>query len=174
MTEWIFTSPQAALMIAISTAGIFATLVIFTRISGLRSFSKMSALDFAITIAVGSVIASTLLSKSISIGEGVVALGSLFAIQTSLAFFRKRSDAIAKLIDNDPRLLMRNGEFIQSALTKTNVTEADIIAKLREANVMQFSQVLAVVLETTGDISVLHSSEPDAKLQPDLLRSVIQ
>ena len=31
-----------------------------------------------------------------------------------------------------------------------------MIAKLREANVLDISEVRAVVLETTGDISVLH------------------
>lgn len=37
------------------------------------------------------------------------------------------------------------------------VSQADLMAKLREANVLQLSQVKAVVFETTGDISVLHS-----------------
>lgn len=39
------------------------------------------------------------------------------------------------------------------------VGESDLMAKLREANVIQLDEVLAVVLESTGDMSVLHSSE---------------
>jgi uncharacterized membrane protein YcaP (DUF421 family) len=34
-----------------------------------------------------------------------------------------------------------------------------LIAKLWEANVLQLSEVHAAVLETTGDISVLHGRE---------------
>ena len=47
-----------------------------------------------------------------------------------------------------------------------------MIAKLREANVIDFSQVKAVVLESTGDISVLHTSNDDIELNNDLLEGV--
>ena len=48
------------------------------------------------------------------------------------------------------------------------VEEDDLIAKLREANVCDLSDVRAVVLETTGDITVLHGS----RLQERLLNGV--
>ena len=38
------------------------------------------------------------------------------------------------------------------------MTRADLLAKLREANVLSFHQVHAVVMETTGDVSVLHGT----------------
>ena len=51
---------------------------------------------------------------------------------------------------------MREGEIFDAALSETRVARADLIAKLREANALRFLDVRAVVLETTGDISVLH------------------
>ena len=56
---------------------------------------------------------------------------------------------------------MCQGDILEENLKKTNVGEGDLIAKLREANVIHFGQVLAVILESTGDMSVLHSSEYD-------------
>jgi len=58
--------------------------------------------------------------------------------------------------------------ILHAALTATRVAEDDPIAKLREANVFDFSQVRAVILETTGNISVLHGD----KLQHRLLDGV--
>ncbi|MFN2557714.1 MAG: hypothetical protein ABR592_12780 [Nitriliruptorales bacterium] len=44
----------ATLLLAVlSTLGIFISTIVYTRITGLRSFSKMSSFDFAITVAVG-------------------------------------------------------------------------------------------------------------------------
>ncbi|WP_311199201.1 YetF domain-containing protein [Leisingera caerulea] len=63
---------------------------------------------------------------------------------------------------------MRDGVILEAALTATRVAESDLIAKLREANVKDLSQVSAVVLETTGDISVLHGDH----LQDRLLSGV--
>lgn len=51
---------------------------------------------------------------------------------------------------------MRDGVILHEALPYTRVAKDDLIAKLREANVLDLSQVRAVILETTGDVSVLH------------------
>ena len=64
-------------------------------------------------------------------------------------------------------MLMYEGKILYENLDKTNVGEDDLIAKLREANALKFSEVRAVILESTGDMSVLHSSETtelDAKV----------
>ena len=77
-----------------------------------------------------------------------------------------------KLVDNEPLLLMRGSTILDENLKKANIARDDIYGKLREANALNADQVLAVVFETTGDISVLHSADPDAKLEPDFFRNV--
>ncbi|MEO7917342.1 MAG: YetF domain-containing protein, partial [Dokdonella sp.] len=72
------------------------------------------------------------------------------------ARLRKKSDRFERLAQNEPVVFMRNGKIFDEALTRTRVAKSDLIAKLREANVLDFSEVRAVILETTGDISVLH------------------
>ncbi len=63
------------------------------------------------------------------------------------------------MVDNKPLFLMIREEILWDNLKKARVTEGDLRAKLREANVIELSEVKAVIFETTGDISVLHSSE---------------
>jgi len=157
--------------ISLTAVGIFVVLIIYTRILGLRSFSKMSSFDFAMTIAVGSLLATTIISKSTSLLAGAIAIGSLFILQGILSFLRKHTDWFSKVVDNEPLLLMRDGIIFYDALKSSRVTENDLIAKLREANVLRYSQVRAVVLETTGDISVLHTNN-DTNLEDRILQSV--
>ena len=66
---------------------------------------------------------------------------------------------------------MKNGEILYENLSKANVGEGDLIAKLREANVLEFSEVHAVILESTGDMSVLHSDK-EIELNEHLLMGV--
>lgn len=172
MTDWVTTAPKTALFILLSAAFIYLTLILFTRLSGLRSFSKMSAFDFAMTIAVGSIMASVILLERPSMIDGAIGLGSLFALQSSVAYLRRKSSRFSNLIDNEPKLLMRDGEILYDALAKTSVTEQDLIANLRGANVLNYKQVRAVVLETTGDMSVLHSENTDIEFEDRLLSSV--
>jgi len=172
MPDWVTTSPSSIVMILVSCIMIFLTLVILTRVVGLRSFSKMSSFDFAMTIAVGSILASVLLSKSTAVADGMVALAAIFALQYVVALLRKKTTWAADLIDNQPKLLMLGEEILYENLKSTRVTEDDLIAKLREANVLNFSQVRAVVLETTGDISVLHTSDGNTALSEQVLQAV--
>ena len=138
-------------------------LVLATRLVGLRSFSKMSGYDFAITVGFGSILAGTVLSPSTHWASGVVGIVALFIVQVAISYLRVHTNASA-LIDNDPLLVMENGVFLDHNMTKAKLTRADILGKLREANALSLSQVRAVVFEPTGDISVLHGETLDTDL----------
>lgn len=134
--------------------------VLLVRVNGLRSFSKMTNFDFVMTVAVGSLLAGA--SQSTNWGafsQTLTAMATLFIVQFAAARLRKASELFEKVTQNSPVLLMRNGRILDEALAETRVAKSDLIAKLREANVLDFDQVRAVVLETTGDISVLHGDK---------------
>lgn len=137
------------------------------RIIGLRSLSKMSGFDFVVTVALGSVVASTTVSTT-SLWNGVVALAALLGVQWAIAQLRVRS-AVESLVDNRPILLVHEGSVLEANLRHARVTHSDITAKLREAGVTCVDDVLAVVLETTGDVSVLTGPGPvDDRLLADV------
>ena len=139
--------------------------VLLVRVVGLRSFSKMTSFDFVMTVAMGSLVAGASQSSDwLAFSQTMAAMAGLFLIQFVIAFIRKRSDPFEDAISNDPCLLMRDGEIIEEALTASRVSHDDLLAKLREANVLHFDEVRAVVLENTGDISVLHGDNLDDKL----------
>lgn len=164
---------ENAFAIAISGLLIYASVIFFTRISGKRSISKISSFDFAITIALGSIIATSLLSKSVSLLEGIFGLLCLYTYQAVAAYFR-RYKAFHNLIDNTPLLLMKGSNILHKNLKKAQVTETDLRAKLREANVLNLSQVRAVVFETTGDVVVLHTNQEDVTVESWLLEDVAE
>jgi len=171
MEKWLQTSPQSIINILLCALGIYLATVVFTRIAGKRSFSKMSSFDFAMTVAIGSIIATTVLSSSVSAIDGAVGMAAVYVLQMLAASLR-RFDFFEKIIDNSPLLLMDGEKILEENLKKAKVTKADLYSKLREANVIQFSQVKAVVFEATGDISVLHVGDEDLKLEDELLTGV--
>lgn len=157
MSEWFKISWNAVGAISLAALGIYITVILMTRISGKRSFSKMSSFDFAMTVAVGSIIATTILSKSVSLFDGIVGTISVYLLQIGAALLR-RNDWAKKLMDNEPLLLMDGPLILEENLKKGRVAKSDLRAKLREANITELSEVKAVVFETTGDISVLHKA----------------
>lgn len=171
--EWTVASWGELAAVAISSVSTYAAIILFTRVAGLRSFSKMSAADFAMTVAVGSIFAATISSAKPALAIGVAALALLFAGQLLLGYLRQKLPVMQSVVDNKPLLLMAGDSIIEENLQRAHVTRNDIYGKLREANALNYDEVLAVVFETTGDISVLHSKDGDAKLERDFLEGVV-
>ncbi|XMO88171.1 YetF domain-containing protein [Algibacter sp. AS12] len=164
---------DTALLVIISVFAIFSITIIITRIFGLRTFAKMSSFDFASTIAVGSILASIIINKDQSILKGALALVCIIGFQTLFAFLVRKIDLFKNLFTNKPQMLMKDGEIYYENLKNCNVDISDLMAKLREANVHQLSEVQAVIFESTGDISVLHSSN-GTNIDPIILSDVAQ
>lgn len=109
--SWLYSSSSSILITVLSTVGIYLAVLIITRLNGLRTFAKMSSFDFAITIAIGSVIASTLISQQNSLVKGIVALTVLVVLQAAVAKLRKKSNVFENAVTNTPVLLMSGSEI---------------------------------------------------------------
>jgi uncharacterized membrane protein YcaP (DUF421 family) len=157
MIDWTwFTADASSLvMILLTGVGVYAALLALTRLTGLRSFSKMSSFDFAITVAIGSIIASTLLAKTPSLAAGAFGLAVLYGIQWTVSKARRENEPVERLVDNEPLLVMAGETVLSEHLDATRMTLDDLRSKLRRKGVTHPKQVLAVVFETTGDVSVL-------------------
>lgn len=152
---WISTDLASLAMVLVTTLGVYIALLVSTRLSGLRSFSKMSGFDFAITVALGSVVATTIVSKTPSLLTGAFAIVALYALKWVISKGRKATNLVERIVDNEPLLVMAGEEVLTEHLNKSRMTIEDLKSKLRMAGVSHRSQVLAVVFETTGDVSVV-------------------
>ena len=158
--------------VIIGTTCIFLLIILYTRIFGLKSFSKMTGFDFVITVAIGNIIAMTVNTGSPSLLVGAVLLLILYALNYLITYLRYKSVSIEKLIENKPIMIMRDGVVLKENLKKSKVTESELQSKLREANVLNLSQVKAVILETTGDVSVLHTDKEDIEIADYILEDI--
>lgn len=77
------------------------------------------------------------------------------------------------LSTNTLRLIMIGNEILHDQMAKAKITQGDLLNKLRAANVLHRDQVLAVIAETTGDITVLHRSSDAERFDPEMLDGVI-
>lgn len=142
-----FVQPMVAMVIT------YCAVIVLVRFAGLRSFARMSAFDFAATIACGSLIASTAIGAT-PIWSGIAAIAALFIAQALVARLRC-STQWRSLIDNRPIVLMDGSSVNHENLRATGLIEADLAAQLRLAGITRLDDVRAVVLESSGDVSVM-------------------
>jgi len=139
----------------------YAALVLLLRVSGKRTLTKMNAFDLVVTVALGSTLATVLLSESVALVEGVLALALLIFLQYAITWLSVRSPRFQALVKAQPAMLVYRGDFLPAALVEQRVTRDEVMAVLRSQGCSDLGKVLAVVLETDGSFSVLPRNEAD-------------
>ncbi len=159
--NWIFFDGWESLLRTIAVGVLaYLSLVIFLRITGKRTLSKMNAFDFIVTIALGSTLATVLLSKEVALAQGALAFAVLISMQFVITWLSVRARWVRRLATGEPLLLMHCGEFLAAALRSARVTEDEVRAAIRSSGIGSLSGVRAVVLETDGSFSVVRLEGP--------------
>ena len=133
----------------------YIALIILLRMSGKRTLTKMNAFDLVITFALGSTLATILLSKDVTLIEGVTAFIVLISLQYGLSYCSVRSKKFRSLIKSQPTLLFYHGETLEHAMKEQRISPDEISAALRAHGIAHLQDVEAVVLETDGSFSVI-------------------
>ena len=133
----------------------YAGLILLLRISGKRTLSKMNAFDLVVTVALGSTLATVLLSKSVALAEGLLALALLIFLQFAVTWLSRRSSMFRRLVKNEPKLVLYEGRFLWDVMKSERVTEGEIAAAVRDQGIAELEAVGAAVLETNGSMTVV-------------------
>lgn len=150
----------------------YLLLVVILRISGKRTLTKLNAFDLTVTVALGSTLATTLLSKSVALAEGVLAFALLVFLQFAITWLSVRSSTVGHLVKSEPTLLLHRGQFLDRALRDQRVTREEVLAALRSQGAVDVASVGAVVLETDGSLSVM-TGKTGPSVESGTLRNVV-
>jgi len=133
----------------------YVGLVVVLRITGKRTLSKMNAFDLVVTVALGSTLATILLSKDVALAEGMTAFLLLAGAQFAVTWTSVRSGRFQRWIKAEPRTLLRDGQILPDALLDERVTREEIEAAVRGSGYADPSKIALVTLETDGSMSVV-------------------
>jgi uncharacterized membrane protein YcaP (DUF421 family) len=154
MDPFFFESWRGLLRVLLVGTAAYIALIVMLRASGKRTLSKMNAFDLIVTVALGSTLATVLLSRSVPLAEGVLALALLIYLQYAITWASVRSDRVKRLVKSEPTLLVHKGEYLDAALVRQRVTRDEVEAALRQSGQRTMPKGTSVVLETDGSMTV--------------------
>ncbi len=149
-------------VITVACLAYFA-LVLVLRSSGKRTLSKMNAFDLVVTVALGSTLATVILSKDVALLEGIVAFVTLALLQFVVSWLSVRFPSFEGIVKSEPTLLVHRGAFLSDNMRRMRITRSEILSALR-INGTGTTEVDAVVLETDGTMSVIQSGKGEHSL----------
>lgn len=152
--EW-FGAPWATVgWVAATTTAMYATVVASVRLAGRRTLARLSAFDIVVTVALGSIVATTAVQQSASYVQGATAVATLLVLQTLVAALRQKFEVVRRFLDFRPEIVLRDGTFDLSASPLgPQLTETELRSRLRQAGVFESEGLRIVIVEPTGEIS---------------------
>jgi uncharacterized membrane protein YcaP (DUF421 family) len=151
----------------------YCALVLMLRVSGKRTLAKMNSFDLIVTVALGSTLATVLLTKDVALAEGLTAFALLILLQFAVTWLSVRTKLVRGLARSEPRLLLYRGEFLSEAMRAERVTQSEVLQAVRSQGVLGIDGLEGVVLETDGTFSVIPRGEPSDRSSLSELNAAI-
>lgn len=150
-----FPHPDTLFRVAAVGLAVYLTLLVLLRLSGARALAKMRAFDFTVTVAIGSLLATGMVSADLTYLGAALAMGLLLAAQWLMAQGIRRSPVLRRIATADPVVLVREGEVLEEGLRRARVGRTDVHQAARGAGLGDLSDVAAMIMETDGTVSVI-------------------
>lgn len=154
----LFGTASDMVQVLAMAAASYAAVVIILRVSGKRTLAKLNAFDLVVTVALGSILATSALSSEVELTEGIVAASVLVTAQYLVAWASVRSRVVRKAVRAQPVLLVRDGNLLDDAMQRNRVSAGEVHQAIRSASHGGLESIGAVVLESDGSFSVIPSS----------------
>jgi uncharacterized membrane protein YcaP (DUF421 family) len=138
----------------------FVLIVALLRIVGPQSLARMSGFDVVFTVTMGSVIATVVVSRDVTLSQGIAALVTMLALQEIIRRFQSRFLPVHHLVRQAPRVLLWEGTLLEDRLRGSGVSADEIRAAVRKAGLRSLGDAQIVVLENDGDWSVIAKATP--------------
>ena len=124
MDDGVFFAGWSGLVrVAIVGTLAYVALVLLLRVSGKRTLSKMNAFDLVVTVALGSTLATVILSKDVALVEGGTAFALLVGLQFGITWLSVRSASVRRLVKAEPTLLLYQGSVLPDQLQRSETIE---------------------------------------------------
>ncbi|WP_300533976.1 DUF421 domain-containing protein [Sphingosinicella sp.] len=166
----LFDNYHGLIRVAVISVMAYAALVFVLRFAGKRALAKLNAYDLVVTIALGSTLATVLLTRNVAFAEGLLAFFMLALLQWCVARLSIAFPQFRSLIRSQPRLLLSDGQYQHDAMVDERVTASEVDAAIRKAGVGRRERIAAVVLETDGSMSVIEKDDKPSTVLGDVKR----
>ncbi len=136
-------------------AVVYLMLLVLFRITGRRSLAQITTFDFVLLLIIAEATQQAMIDDDNSMTNGFLVITTLLSLDLGFLVLSGRSRIVDRLINDVPLVLVRDGRALQERMTKSRVSEADILQSARQEGLERMEQIKYAVLERNGDISII-------------------
>ena len=143
------------LIISLKSIAVYVFIVAAIRLFGKKELSQLSVIDLVFILLISNAVQNAMVGDDTSLLGGFAAAGGLFVMNFVLKKVMFKHEAISRLIQGEPLMLVYQGKIKEESLDKSGLSLDELNAAIREHGVEHIDKVDLAILEVDGNISVL-------------------
>ena len=151
----LFRFGVAPLELFLRGSAIYWFIFLLFRIVLRRDTGSLAMADVLLLVLIADAAQNAMAGGYQSVADGFVLIATIAGWNLLLDWLTFRFEAMRKLLEPRPLLLVRDGRLQQHNLRRQFVSRDELMAKLREHGVQHLSEIKAAYMESGGEISVL-------------------
>ena len=136
---------------------LYISLLISLRVMGKGEIAEMNSFDLVITFLLAEVASIPMENNNIPILYGIASITALTFMQTFISYFALKNKKMRNLLSGKPSILINKGKIDYEQLKKERISIYEILEQLRIQGYFNLKDVQYVILETSGDLSIVPS-----------------
>ena len=140
-------------------AVMFFVLYVLLRIMGKRELGQLTPFELVVMIVLGDLIQQAVTHNDFSLTGAILAVSTFAFLAIAMSWLTYLSPRAEKLLDGEPRVVIRNGKLLKENLRRDRMTQSEVESEMRLAGIATMDQVAWAILEPQGKISFIKKDE---------------
>lgn len=141
----------------------FLLILVVLRLSGRRGVRQLTLFEVAIILSLGSAAGDPMFQEDIPILYAVIVLSSVLLFYKIITYLSSKSEFMTKILEGREMIIVENGVFNIEDNKKSDFSQKEFFAELRNKSIEHLGQVKIAVLEIDGTFSVLKFTTENIK-----------
>lgn len=141
------------------TIFIYFLVLVVVRLMGKREVGQLSPFDFVVAIIIAELAVMPLEATDAPIWHSILPLLILASLEIAMSYASLFSHALRCFICGCPQVIIKNGFIMRDEMRKARYNLDDLMAQLREKNIVDPRDVEFAILETSGKLNIIPKSQ---------------
>lgn len=137
---------------------VFSFVLLLTRVIGKRELGSLEPFDLILLIVLGDALQQGLTQDDYSLTGAMLVVGTIAILQVFVSWLSYRFPRTRPILDGEPVIVLQDGKVIERNLKRERLTVEEIAEEARKQQIPHLSEVRFAVLETSGQLSFMKSS----------------
>jgi len=141
----------------------FVVILATIRASGKRGIKQLSVFELVLIIGLGSAAGDPMFYEDVGIVPAMTVFFVVILLYIGVTSLADRFVWVEQILEGKPVYIMKEGRVILDAFKSSGMSKDEFFGALRINNVEHLGQVKTVLIETSGDFSILFFTDGEVK-----------